>query len=242
MALATIVRTLPTAAAAGFLLASCRGEALATVDDGAASPTGPPVSTSLVSPQAETAPGLLTQIPADVRLPHQSEWSAFTSHGGFPIVCLDPPAALADVVPTDSLGRYDDGNGGNGGLEALAVYADGPAAAEAMDDFRAQIEACGGRQMTEAGTWMTWHTSQHAASGVVTEGVYAYVVNSIDPGSAANDSFTTIVRVRNAIFEVESRSAESLSDASALAAAKQSGEAAVTAYLPTLCLFSAAGS
>jgi len=49
------------------------------------------------------------------------------------------------------------------------------------------------------------------------------------------------VRVRNAIFEVGARSAESLAEPGALAAAQQAGEDAVTAYLPTLCRFDPAG-
>jgi len=154
MIAATPSSRLPLVLAAALLLAGCgsgggdeRGDTQ-PVGGAGASPTE-------AARVAESSQGpAYTEIPAGLRLPHAGEWQRFRVGDPFPVVCLDPPAELADVDPTDTGGEYDDSTGD---LDALAVYADGQTAAEAMDDFRGQLRRCGGRQLTEAGTWMTWH-------------------------------------------------------------------------------------
>jgi hypothetical protein len=185
--------------------------------------------------------GPVTEIPADLRLPHEDAWSA-TGPGGsvspLPGVCVDPPPELADASPTDGRGVQDLGAPGSP-TEALGVWAGVGEAAEAVRDWRGEVARCGGRgPHSHSGFLVEW-TVASADVRRADESWVAYERNldpDVPPGEVV-DLFYVVARVGNAVY-VEGAFVPGGLDQDLIATYTRSGSQSVSAFLSKLAIFS----
>ncbi len=150
-------------------------------------------------PTPPTAPGPVTTIPADLRLPHAGAWPAYPTDRLLGGECLDPPSRLRAVPPTDATDVLiaDAGRA----REGLAVFATPSDAAEEVVRWKGDLDRCGHGPQSHTGEPIDWYVVPAEVSGA-DEAWHAYQLSEDVRGvdQIGFDPFVTVLRVGTAVY------------------------------------------